>query len=75
MLEMISNEMETLKQSRIARLEKVQELAASTLLHATDAIEAVEKEEDNDIHEEIIKSMWEEAFQWLAAFEAKNGEN
>lgn len=74
MLEMISNEMETLKQSRIARLEKVQELAAATLLHATDAIEAVEKD-DNDTHDEIIRGMWEDAFQWLAAFEAKNGEN
>lgn len=71
MLEMISNEMETLKQSRIARLEKVQELAAATLLHATNAIEAVEKEEENDIHEEIIKGMWQEAFDWLAAFEAE----
>lgn len=74
MMKMISNEIETMKESRIARLEKVQELAAATLLHATDAIEAVEKD-DNDTHDEIIKGMWQEAFEWLAAFEAKNSEN
>lgn len=65
MLEMINE----LKQSRDARLEAVEELAAEVrkpiLSWTTTEAES----------EEIRKGMWEEAFQWLAAFEAKNREN
>ena len=58
-----------LKQSRDKRLQAVEELAAEV---RKPTISWTTTEEEN---EEIIKGMWQEAFEWLAAFEAKNSEN